>query len=94
MVLREAYKSSREQLSNGDRSAHAYISRSRGDAEDVVVVCKVAFNGDETGHATRPPRDSAGSVFHAVTSHNPVCTEYYYYALVETDVLDYSMWLE
>ncbi|MBQ7848626.1 MAG: hypothetical protein IJ343_02745 [Clostridia bacterium] len=93
-VLQEVYETSYQRLTGDERSAQAFISRSRSDDVDVVVVWKVAFQGDETGRAALPPRDSAGSDFAAVVTANAVVTEYFYYTLVDADVSGYTLWYE
>lgn len=93
-VLREAYKATLQHVTDGENGAHAYVHRSQTDSTDVVVVWKVGFPGDDTGRAARPPRDSAGSAFTAVTEGNAFATEYYYYALTDADAPGYELWLE
>ena len=93
-VLREAYKATLQHVTDGENGAHAYTHRSQTGDTDVVVVWKVAFPGDDTGRAERPPRDSAGSVFTAVTEENAFVTEYYYYALTDADAPGYELRLE
>lgn len=93
-VLREAYKATLQHVTDGENGAHAYTHRSQTGDTDVVVVWKAAFPGDDTGRAERPPRDSAGSVFTAVTEENAFVTEYYYYALTDVDAPGYELRLE
>ena len=93
-VLREAYKATLQHVTDGENGAHAYTHRSQTGDTDAVVVWKGAFPGDDTGWAERPPRDSAGSVFTAVTEENAFVTEYYYYALTDADAPGYELRLE
>lgn len=93
-VLREAYKSRNEIISNGESAAHAWISRSQTGETDVVVVWKIAFASHDSAKAAVPPRDSAGSEFLLVTQAEGFATSYYYYALVDADAPGYELYLE